>query len=67
MLSEGARGLDAFPSVPAVRNGRIYLLYGGYLVLRGRALAQAAEAFARVLHPDVFAERASGWSVAAEP
>ena len=41
------------PSIPAVRSGRIYLLYGGYLVSPGPRLAQAAEAFARVLHPEV--------------
>jgi iron complex transport system substrate-binding protein len=42
------------PSVPAVRNGRIYLLYGSYLVTPGPRLVQAAEAFAHVLHPDAF-------------
>jgi cobalamin transport system substrate-binding protein len=43
------------PSIPAVRSGRIYLLYGDYLVTPGPRLAQAAETFARVLHPEVFA------------
>ena len=42
------------PSVPAVRNGRVHLLYGGYLVSAGPRLARAAEAFARVLHPEAF-------------
>jgi len=41
-------------SVPAVRNGRVHLLYGGYLVTAGPRLARAADAFARVLHPEVF-------------
>ncbi len=42
------------PSLPAVRNGRIHLLYGDYLVSPGPRLASAAEALARVLHPDAF-------------
>jgi iron complex transport system substrate-binding protein len=41
-------------SVPAVRNGRVYLLYGGYLVSPGPRLARAAESLARVLHPEAF-------------
>jgi iron complex transport system substrate-binding protein len=44
-------------SVPAVRSGRVYLLYGSYLVAAGPRLGQAAEGLARVLHPDVFAAR----------
>jgi iron complex transport system substrate-binding protein len=42
------------PSVPAVRNGRVHLLYGGYLLAAGPRLASATEALARVLHPDAF-------------
>jgi iron complex transport system substrate-binding protein len=41
-------------SVPAVRTGRVHLLYGGYLVAAGPRIGRAAEAFARVLHPDTF-------------
>ncbi len=41
-------------SVPAVRNGRVHLLYGGYLVAAGPRLAHAADTLARVLHPEVF-------------
>jgi len=41
-------------SVPAVRNNRVHLLYGGYLIAAGPRLGQAAEAVARVLHPDAF-------------
>ena len=41
-------------SVPAVRNGRVHLLYGGYLVAAGPRLARAADALARALHPEVF-------------
>jgi iron complex transport system substrate-binding protein len=40
-------------SVPAVRNGRIYLLSGRWLVVPGPRVAAAAEEFARVLHPTV--------------
>jgi iron complex transport system substrate-binding protein len=39
-------------SVPAVRNGRVHLLYGGYLLAAGPRIGLAAEALARVLHPD---------------
>jgi len=39
-------------SVPAVRTGRVHLLYGGYLLAAGPRIGRAAEAFARVLHPD---------------
>ncbi|HEU5254651.1 MAG TPA: helical backbone metal receptor [Vicinamibacterales bacterium] len=41
-------------SVPAVRTGRVHLLYGGYLLAAGPRIGRAAEAFARVLHPDSF-------------
>ena len=41
-------------SVPAVRTGRVHLLYGGYLVAAGPRIGRAAEAFARVLHPSSF-------------
>ena len=43
-------------SVPAVRNERVHLLYGGYLMSPGPRLAAAAESLARVLHPDAFVE-----------
>jgi iron complex transport system substrate-binding protein len=42
------------PSIPAVRNGRVYLLYGGYLVSPGPRLGEAAEQLARVLHPEAY-------------
>jgi iron complex transport system substrate-binding protein len=41
-------------SVPAVRSGRVHLLYGGYLLAAGPRLGQAAETLARVLHPNAF-------------
>jgi iron complex transport system substrate-binding protein len=43
-------------SIPAVRNGRVHLLYGGYLMSPGPRLAGVAETLARVLHPDAFVE-----------
>ena len=41
-------------SIPAVRQHRVELLYGGELVSPGPRLAQVTETFARVLHPEVF-------------
>jgi iron complex transport system substrate-binding protein len=41
-------------SVPAVRQGRINLLVGDYLVVPGPRIAEAAEAFAKAIHPDAF-------------
>jgi iron complex transport system substrate-binding protein len=41
-------------SVPAVRNRRVHLLVGDYLVVPGPRIVQAAEAFARAIHPEVF-------------
>jgi len=41
-------------SVPAVRNGRVHLLYGGYLLAAGPRIGRAAETLASVLHPDAF-------------
>jgi cobalamin transport system substrate-binding protein len=41
-------------SIPAVRNGRVHLLYGGYLLAAGPRVDQAADALARVLHPEIF-------------
>ena len=41
-------------SIPAVRNGRVHLLYGDYLMVPGPRLGRVAEALAHVLHPDAF-------------
>jgi iron complex transport system substrate-binding protein len=41
-------------SVPAVRNARVHLMYGSYLMAAGPRLGRAAEALARVLHPEAF-------------
>jgi iron complex transport system substrate-binding protein len=49
------RGIwSALAGLPAVRNNRIHFLTGQYLVVPGPRLAQATEAFARVLHPEAF-------------
>jgi iron complex transport system substrate-binding protein len=45
---------NVLASIPAVRNNRVYLLYGSYIVAAGPRLGEAAEAFARTLHPDAF-------------
>jgi len=44
-------------SVPAVRNGRVHVLYADYLSIPGPRIAQTAEAIARALHPDAFRDR----------
>ena len=45
---------STLPSIPAVRNGRIHMLNGDYLVVPGPRIAAAAETIARALHPDAF-------------
>jgi iron complex transport system substrate-binding protein len=42
------------PSIPAVRNGRVLLLFGDHLVVPGPRIASAAEEFARAIHPEAF-------------
>ena len=41
-------------SIPAVRDGRIHLLVGDYLVVPGPRIAEAAAAFAKAIHPDAY-------------
>ncbi len=41
-------------SIPAVKNGRVHLLYGEYLSIPGPRLGATAEALARAIHPDAF-------------
>ncbi len=41
-------------SVPAVRTGRLHILYGDHLVVPGPRVARAAGEIARTLHPDAF-------------
>jgi len=45
---------DALASVPAVKNGRIYIETDDYLVVPGPRVADAAETIARILHPEAF-------------
>jgi iron complex transport system substrate-binding protein len=51
---------STLPSIPAVRDNKIYLLSGNQLVVPGPRLAQGAEDFARALHPEVFVRDAPG-------
>lgn len=46
---------SALPGLPAVQSNRVHILAGQHLVVPGPRLAEATEAFARVLHPDAFA------------
>ena len=45
---------SVLPSLPAVRNRRVHILSGQYLVVPGPRFAQAAEMLARTLHPEAF-------------
>lgn len=45
---------SALPSLPAVRNRRVHILSGQYLVVPGPRFAQATETLARTLHPEAF-------------
>jgi len=53
-LEAERRAWNALPSVPAVRNGRVYLLVGDEFVVPGPRIAVAADRFARALHPEAF-------------
>ena len=54
VLQKERAAWNQLASVPAVRNNRVHLLYGGYLLAAGPRLGQAAETLARVLHPEAF-------------
>jgi iron complex transport system substrate-binding protein len=41
-------------SIPAVKTDRVHVLVGDHLVVPGPRLAQAAEDYARAIHPDAF-------------
>jgi iron complex transport system substrate-binding protein len=45
---------NALPSVPAVKNKRVYLLGGDEFVVPGPRMIIAAEQFAQTLHPEAF-------------
>jgi iron complex transport system substrate-binding protein len=42
---------DILPGVPAVKGRRVFLLYGGELVVPGPRVLLTAQAFARAIHP----------------
>lgn len=48
------RSWDVLSSVPAVRMHRVHVLTGAPFVVPGPRLGEAAEAFARLLHPEAF-------------
>ena len=48
------RAWDALPSVPAVRNHKVFMLRGEEFVVPGPRVAIAVERFARTLHPELF-------------
>jgi len=61
--SAGRRNLGAWsglPSIPAVRNKRIYLLAGDGMMNPGPRIAQSVRRMAEVLHPEVFAAVSPG-------
>ena len=48
------RQWNALPSVPAVKNHRVYMLHGEEFVVPGPRVIDATERLARLLHPDIF-------------
>jgi iron complex transport system substrate-binding protein len=55
--SDARKAWAGLGSIPAVRNDRIYVLYGEHLVVPGPRVGQGTEAFARALHPEMFTGR----------
>jgi iron complex transport system substrate-binding protein len=53
-LDAERRVWNALPSVPAVKNNRVFLLTGDEFVVPGPRIVLAAERFARTLHPEVW-------------
>ena len=53
-MNPDVRAWDALPSVPAVKNHRVYLLQGEEFVVPGPRVAAATERIAKVLHPEAF-------------
>jgi iron complex transport system substrate-binding protein len=45
---------DALPSVPAVRNHRVYVLQGGEFVIPGPRVGVATERLSRAIHPEAW-------------
>ena len=48
---------EAYPSIPAVKNGRIHGLVADYVTLPGPRLARGVEDMARAIHPEVFEQK----------
>ena len=48
------REWNALPSVPAVKNRRVYMLHGEEFVVPGPRVAAATERMGRLLHPEAF-------------
>jgi iron complex transport system substrate-binding protein len=53
-VTQAKRVWGALASVPAVKQGRIQILSGEYMVVPGPRVVQGTAAFARALHPDAF-------------
>jgi cobalamin transport system substrate-binding protein len=53
-VAEAKTVWSALSSLPAVRNNRVHVLTGQYLVVPGPRIADATEALARTLHPESF-------------
>jgi iron complex transport system substrate-binding protein len=53
-IADARRAWGTLASVPAVRQNRVHILNGEYLVVPGPRVVQATEAFARELHPEAF-------------
>jgi iron complex transport system substrate-binding protein len=48
---------NQLPGLPAVKSGRVHLLYGGELVVPGPRVVLTARAFAQALHPATWEEK----------
>ena len=53
-VAEAKTVWSALSSLPAVRNNRVHVLTGQYLVVPGPRIADATEALARTIHPESF-------------
>lgn len=52
-LDDERKVWSALPSVPAVKNNRVYLMRGDEFVVPGPRIVIAAERFAQTLHPEI--------------
>jgi iron complex transport system substrate-binding protein len=55
-VEDERKAWNALPSVPAVKNHRVYLLRGDEFVVPGPRIVLAAERFAQTLHPEAYAK-----------